>query len=73
MTEDLNLERMKLRIISRCWYDMDKFPTVSRIAKVTGVSSRTLNRFAKDYNLPKRTKTNIQKHITKHFIDLLPS
>ncbi len=71
--EDLNIERMKLRILNRCWYDMEQFPTIRKIANVTGMTERTIHRFAKDNNLPKRTKTNIRKCIATAFIKTLPS
>lgn len=71
MTEDLNLHRMRLRIISKCWYDIERFPTLKDVAAVTGLCERTLHRFGRDNDLPKRTKANIRKHISQSFINSL--
>ncbi len=71
--EDLNLHRMKLRIVTRCWFDKERFPTIKDIADATGMHERTLHRFAQDNNLPKRTKANIRRHINQSFINSLPT
>ena len=67
MEEDLNLERMKLRIIKKCWFDIERFPTMEDVARVTGLSPRTLHRFGNDNNLPSRTRGNIRKYILERY------
>lgn len=72
MEEDLNIERMKLRVISKCWFDINTFPTLKDVAKVTGLSERTLHRFGKDHALPSRTKAKIRTYILKQYVIQLP-
>ena len=73
MQEDLNIERMKLRVISKCWFDIGRFPTLKDVAKVTGLSERTLHRFGRDHNLPSRTKGNIRAYILSKYVISLQS
>lgn len=68
MEEDLNIERMKLRVISKCWFDIGRFPTLKDVAKVTGLSERTLHRFGRDNNLPSRTRGNIRAYILSKYV-----
>lgn len=49
--EDLNLERMRERIIRRCWLDTKNFPNVPSIAKVTGLNPKTIYRIANKLEL----------------------
>lgn len=49
--EDLNIERMRKRVITKCWY---KFETLREISEVTGVHVRTLARLGIEYGLPLR-------------------
>jgi len=63
MEEDLNLFRMKMRIITKCWFDMTTFPKIKHIAIATGLPDRTIFTLARQANLPKRTKLNIQNHL----------
>lgn len=72
MQEDLNIERMKLRVISKCWFDINRFPTLKDVAKATGLSERTLHRFGRDNDLPSRTKGNIRNYILKQYVIQLP-
>lgn len=69
--EDLNIDNMRRRILSKCWYDKKNFPTTKDIAVATGLSERTVSRLAKDYNLPRRTKENIHKHSVQKLLKLL--
>ena len=52
--EDLSIHNSKIKIIERCWYDLEKFPTMKEIVDATGYSERNLFRFAKDNNFKKR-------------------
>lgn len=52
--ENLSIQNAKMRIIKKCWYDLKTFPTVRKIAEVTGVSERNLYKFADDNNLKQR-------------------
>jgi DNA-binding transcriptional regulator YhcF (GntR family) len=49
--EDLNLGRMKDRIIKYCWLNQDRFPKVADISKVTGVHEKTIHKVAKRLEL----------------------
>jgi AraC-like DNA-binding protein len=71
MEEDLNLERMKLRIIRKCWFDISRFPTMDDVSRVTGLSQRTLHRYAKDNDLPSRTRGNIRRYILEKYSTLI--
>lgn len=62
MEEDLNLDRAVLKIVEYCWYNRQRFPTLDDIAAVTKYSIRTLNRIAKNNNLPPRY--NISRYAT---------
>jgi hypothetical protein len=62
MEEDLNLDRAVLKIVEYCWYNRQRFPTLTDIASVTKCSNRTLTRIARDNNLPPRY--NISKYAT---------
>jgi len=53
--EDLNIERMKERIITRAWYDTARFYDLNDIAVVIGVGTKTLYFYAKKLKLPKRS------------------
>jgi hypothetical protein len=66
--EDLNLHRMALRIIKKCWFDINRFPTMKDVANATGLSERTLHRWGKDHNLPRRTRGNIKRYIISQYI-----
>lgn len=63
MEEDLNLHRMKIRILTRCWFDMKRFPKIRHIVVATGLPDRTIYTLAKEANLPKRTKDNIINYL----------
>lgn len=52
--EELNLERMTRNVIEKCWNDIQKYPKMEDIYRVTGLSERTVYRYAKRYNLPPR-------------------
>ena len=53
--EDLNIENMKQRIITRAWYDTARFHDLNDIAVGIGVGTRTLYFYAKKLKLPKRS------------------
>ena len=63
MEEDLNLYRMKIRIITKCWFDMKTFPKIKDIITVTGLSGTLVYIIAKQAKLPKRTKANIKNYL----------
>jgi hypothetical protein len=68
MNENLNIHDMKLRIITKCWYDINAFPTMRDICKATGFTERTLHRFAKDHDLPRRTRAKMRELIISQYI-----
>jgi hypothetical protein len=53
--EDLNIENMKQRIITRAWYDTARFHDLNDIAVGIGVGTKTLYFYAKKLKLPKRS------------------
>jgi hypothetical protein len=53
--EDLNIENMKERIITKAWYDTARFHDITDIAVGIGVGTRTLYFYAKKLKLPKRS------------------
>lgn len=53
--EDLNIENMKQRIITRAWYDTARFNDLNDIAIGIGVGTKTLYYYAKKLKLPKRS------------------
>jgi hypothetical protein len=53
--EDLNIERMKERIITRAWYDTARFYDLNDIAVNIGIGTKTLYFYAKKLKLPKRS------------------
>jgi DNA-binding phage protein len=53
--EDLNLERNTVKILRKCWKDVNRFRTISDIAKATSMSERTIHKYAKTYGLDKRS------------------
>ena len=53
--EDLNIENMKQRIITRAWYDTARFHDITDIAVGIGMGTRTLHFYAKKLKLPKRS------------------
>jgi hypothetical protein len=53
--EDLNIENMKERIITRAWYDTARFHDITDIAVGIGVGTRTLYFYAKKLKLPRRS------------------
>jgi hypothetical protein len=52
--EDLNIENMKKRIITKAWYDTAKYNDVTDIAVAIGMGTRTLYFYAKQLKLPNR-------------------
>jgi hypothetical protein len=54
--EDLNIENMKQRIITRAWYDTARFHDLNDIAVGIGMGTRTLYFYAKKLKLPKRSE-----------------
>ena len=62
MEEDLNLDRAIFRIVEYCWYNRQRFPTLTDIAEATKCSNRTLTRIARSNNLPPRY--NISRYAT---------
>lgn len=53
--EDLNLENMKERIITKAWYDTARFNDITDIAVGIGMGTRTLYFYAKKLKLPRRS------------------
>jgi hypothetical protein len=53
--EDLNIERMKERIITRAWYDTARFYDLNDIAVGIGMGTRTLYFYVKKLKLPRRS------------------
>jgi hypothetical protein len=53
--EDLNIENMKQRIITKAWYDTARFNEITDIAVGIGIGTRTLYFYAKKLKLPKRS------------------
>jgi hypothetical protein len=53
--EDLNIENMKERIVTKAWYDTARFDEITDIAVGIGMGTRTLYFYAKKLKLPKRS------------------
>ena len=53
--EDLNIENMKQRIITKAWYDTARFQDLNDIAVGIGVGTKTLYFYAKKLKLPRRS------------------
>ena len=53
--EDLNIENMKERIITKAWYDTARFNEITDVAVGIGMGTRTLFFYAKKLKLPKRS------------------
>jgi hypothetical protein len=53
--EDLNIENMKNRIITKAWYDTARFDDVSDIAIEIGMGTRMIFVYARKLKLPKRS------------------
>jgi hypothetical protein len=53
--EDLNIENMKERIITKAWYDTARFNDITDIAVGVGIGTRTLYFYARKLKLPKRS------------------
>jgi hypothetical protein len=53
--EDLNIENMKERIITKAWYDTARFNEITDIAVGIGMGTRTLYFYAKKLKLPRRS------------------
>ena len=53
--EDLNIENMKVRIITRAWYDTARFHDINDIAVGIGIGTKTLYFYAKKLKLPRRS------------------
>jgi hypothetical protein len=53
--EDLNIENMKNRIITKAWYDTARFDDVNDIAVEIGMGTRMIFVYARKLKLPKRS------------------
>jgi hypothetical protein len=53
--EDLNIENMKKRIITKAWYDTAKYDDVPDIAVALGMGTKTVYSYARQLNLPRRS------------------
>lgn len=53
--EDLNIENMKERIVTKAWYDTARFNDVTDVAVGIGMGTRTLYFYAKKLKLPRRS------------------
>lgn len=52
--EDLNIENMKERIITKAWHDTEKFKDVTDIAVGIGMGTRNVFFYARKLKLPNR-------------------
>jgi hypothetical protein len=52
--EDLNIENMKQRIVTKAWYDTARFNDITDIAVGIGMGTRTLYFYARKLKLPNR-------------------
>jgi len=53
--EDLNIENMKQRIVTKAWYDTARFNEITDVAVAIGMGTRTLYFYARKLKLPKRS------------------
>ena len=53
--EDLNIENMKQRIVTKAWYDTARFNDITDVAVGIGMGTRTLYFYARKLKLPKRS------------------
>ena len=53
--EDLNIENMKKRIVTKAWYDTAKYDDVADIAVALGMGTKTVYSYARQLNLPRRS------------------
>ena len=53
--EDLNIENMKQRIVTKAWYDTARFNEITDVAVGIGMGTRTLYFYAKKLKLPRRS------------------
>jgi hypothetical protein len=53
--EDLNIENMKERIVTKAWYDTARFNDITDVAVGIGMGTRTLFFYAKKLKLPRRS------------------
>lgn len=53
--EDLNIENMKERIITKAWYDTARFNDITDVAVGVGMGTRTLYFYVKKLKLPRRS------------------
>jgi hypothetical protein len=53
--EDLNIENMKQRIVTKAWYDTVRFNEITDVAVGIGMGTRTLYFYARKLKLPKRS------------------
>lgn len=53
--EDLNIENMKERIVTKAWYDTARFNDITDVAVGIGMGTRTLYFYARKLKLPKRS------------------
>jgi hypothetical protein len=53
--EDLNIENMKQRIVTKAWYDTARFNEITDVAVGIGMGTRTLYFYARKLKLPRRS------------------
>ena len=53
--EDLNIENMKERIVTKAWYDTARFNDITDVAVGIGMGTRTLYFYARKLKLPRRS------------------
>ena len=53
--EDLNIENMKERIVTKAWYDTARFNEITDVAVGIGMGTRTLYFYVKKLKLPRRS------------------
>ena len=54
--EDLNIENNIRSILNKCWFDLNKFKTVTDVAAAMGINERVVHKWVKKYKLPNRKK-----------------
>lgn len=52
--EDLSIHNAKINIITKCWNDLNNYPTIKEIVDATGLSARNLHNFVTDNNFKQR-------------------
>ena len=59
--ENLNIEYAVMQIVKKCWYDTKKYYSVKEIQDATGVSLKSIYRYATDHNFKNRKTIKYDK------------